>query len=76
MNLTAGYVYVMINPSLNGIVKIGKTQNSPDDRAKELSSATGVPTPFFVAYSSYFNDCSAAEIFVHGPVGEVDVCHW
>lgn len=65
MNSTMGYVYVLINPSLNGIVKIGKTQNSPEERAKELSSATGVPTPFFVAYSSYFKDCSAVEIFVH-----------
>jgi len=65
MNPTAGYIYVLINPSLNGIVKIGKTQNNPDERAKELSSATGVPTPFFVAYSSYFNDCNAAEIFTH-----------
>lgn len=62
---TAGYVYILINPSLNGVVKIGRTQNSPDERAKELSSATGVPTPFFVAYSSYFEDCNAAEIFVH-----------
>jgi hypothetical protein len=62
---TAGYVYILINPSLNGIVKIGKTQNSPDERAKELSSATGVPTPFFVAYQAYFKDCSAAEVFVH-----------
>jgi TPR repeat protein len=65
MNSTAGYVYILINPSLNGIVKIGKTQNNPEERAKELSSATGVPTPFFVAYSSYFTDCTAAEIFVH-----------
>ena len=65
MNPTAGYVYVLINPSLNGIVKIGKTQNNPDERAKELSSATGVPTPFFVAYSSYFKDSNAAETFVH-----------
>ena len=65
MDSTAGYVYILINPSLNGVVKIGKTQNNPDERAKELSSATGVPTPFFVAYSSYFKDCSAVEIFVH-----------
>lgn len=65
MDATAGYVYILINPSLNGVVKIGKTQNSPDERAKELSSATGVPTPFFVAYSSYFKDCAAAEKYIH-----------
>jgi hypothetical protein len=65
MDATAGYVYVLINASLNGIVKIGKTQNSPDERAKELSSTTGISTPFFVAYSSYFKDCNAGEVFVH-----------
>lgn len=62
---TAGYIYVLINPSLNGIVKIGKTQSSPDEQAKELSSATGVVTPFTVAYSSYIKYSDAAEVFVH-----------
>ena len=69
MDTTAGYVYILINPSLSGTVKIGKTQNSPDERAKELSSATGVPTPFYVAYSACFADCNAAEIFVHTMLG-------
>jgi len=65
MDSTAGYVYILINPSMSGMVKIGKTQNDPDERAKELSSATGIPTPFFVAYSSYFKNCDVAEVFVH-----------
>jgi TPR repeat protein len=65
MDTTAGYIYVLINASLNGIVKIGKTQNTPNELAKELSSAMGVPTPFDVAYSSYFKDCDAGEVFVH-----------
>src|SRR5690349_11464483 len=65
MDAAAGYVYILINPALNGIVKIGKTQNNPEERAKELSSATGVPAPFFVAYASYFQDCRMAEKYVH-----------
>jgi TPR repeat protein len=65
MDTTAGYIYILVNASLNGIVKIGKTQNTPDERAKELSSAAGVPTPFIVAYSSYFKDCDAGEVFVY-----------
>ncbi|MCK5535594.1 MAG: GIY-YIG nuclease family protein [Bacteroidales bacterium] len=60
-----GYVYVLINPSLKGIVKIGKTTRTPEERAKELSLATGVPTPFIVAYECCFNNCSEAETFVH-----------
>ncbi len=65
MDSTAGYVYVLINASLNGIVKIGKTQCSPGEQAKELSSATGILTPFIVTYSAYFEDCHEAEVFVH-----------
>lgn len=60
-----GYIYVLYNSSANGVVKIGKTQRNPDERARELSSATGVPTPFIVVYQAYFNDCDKAEMFVH-----------
>jgi tetratricopeptide (TPR) repeat protein len=61
----SGYIYVLYNPSANGVVKIGKTQRNPDERAKELSSATGVPTPFVVVYQSLFQDCDKAELFIH-----------
>ncbi len=60
-----GYVYVMINSSLNGLVKIGKTTKNPDERAKELSSATGVPTPFVVVFYKEFKNCSLAEQQIH-----------
>lgn len=60
-----GYVYVLMNPSMQNLVKIGKTVREPEERAKELSSTTGVPTPFVVAYSCYFQSCSDAEVFVH-----------
>lgn len=63
--MDSGYVYVLINPSLDGMVKIGKTTRSPEERAKELSQATGTPTPFVVVYKAYFNDCSKAEAYVH-----------
>jgi len=64
-----GYVYVLMNPSMEGMVKIGKTQREPEKRAKELSSTTGVPTPFVVVYESYFESCSEAEDFVHTSLG-------
>jgi len=46
-----GYIYCLTNPSMPGIVKIGMTHEEPEDRAAELSSVTGVPTPFDVALS-------------------------
>ncbi|MDN5044903.1 GIY-YIG nuclease family protein [Aliarcobacter butzleri] len=60
-----GYIYVLMNPSIKDMVKIGKTTRIPEERAKEISSATGVPTPFVVAYDAYFESCTKAEKFVH-----------
>lgn len=60
-----GYLYVLMNPKMDGLVKIGKTTRDTKSRAKELSTATGVPTPFVVVYEEYFEDCSKAEEFVH-----------
>ena len=64
-----GYVYALINSSLKGLVKVGKTTRNPEQRAVELSSATGVPTPFIVGYEILVEDCDAAEIFVHEILG-------
>ena len=60
-----GYIYVMVNPSMEGLVKIGKTTRDPESRAKELSQATGVATPFYVAFNIFVSDCHSAEEFVH-----------
>lgn len=60
-----GYVYVLANSAMPGMVKVGKTNRSPETRAAELSSVTGLPTPFIVVYQQLFEDCSGAEVFVH-----------
>ena len=66
MENTCGYVYVMINPSYGeDVVKIGKTTKEPEERAKELSAATGVATPFIVVYKRLFRNCHYAEKLVH-----------
>jgi len=43
----SGYVYVLTNKSLRGLIKIGHTTKLPSKRASELST-TGLPTPFKV----------------------------
>lgn len=60
-----GYVYVLMNPSMKGLVKIGKSARNSQERANELSSTTGVPTPFVVVYDYYFESCTKAEQYVH-----------
>ena len=63
--LSAGYVYALINTSLDGLVKVGRTERAPEERALELSRATGVPTPFIVAYQKWVPDCASGEVGVH-----------
>src|SRR3546814_10711833 len=59
-----GYVYILANPSMPGLVKIGMTRRSPLVRARELSG-TGVPRPFRVAYSLEVENCAEVEGRVH-----------
>lgn len=46
--MDSGFVYVLSNPAYPGLYKIGMTKNAPSKRARELSSATGVPSHFKV----------------------------
>ena len=49
--LPTEFVYVLVNASCPGMVKIGMTIRDVDQRAKEISGATGVPTPWVPIYS-------------------------
>jgi hypothetical protein len=63
--MAQGYIYALINSSLHGLVKVGKTVKEPEIRAKEISSDTGVPTPFIVAFKVLVSDCDSGELFLH-----------
>lgn len=63
--MSAGYVYILVNAAMPGLVKIGKTTGSPKKRARELSAVTGVPGQFVVAHAEYVPDCGAAERIMH-----------
>jgi hypothetical protein len=60
-----GYVYLLINHAMPGLVKVGLTNRSPGERVAELSSATGVPTPFELVYDVLVPDSLEAEQFIH-----------
>ncbi len=60
-----GYIYILSNPSMAGLLKIGRTTRAPRERLAELSGATGVPTPFVLAFDAYVEDTCRAEAFVH-----------
>ncbi len=60
-----GYVYILTNEVMPGLVKIGKTTRDPYTRAREISGTTGVPKPFEVAHYVYVSDCDQVEQIAH-----------
>ncbi len=59
-----GFLYVLTNPFMPGLVKIGWTTDV-SRRAAELSAATGVPAPFEVAGAYPAAGAHAAEQRIH-----------
>ena len=45
-----GYIYCFSNPSMKGIVKIGMTMRTPEERKKQLYT-TGVALPFKIEFA-------------------------
>jgi len=60
-----GYVYILYNPSMPDLIKIGKTFRPPIERAKEISGATGVPEPFVIAFEIFSEQHQLLEQTVH-----------
>ena len=60
-----GIIYVLTNPAMTGLVKIGKTSRaSVDQRLNELYS-TGVPVPFECVFAGKVEDESKVEKAFH-----------
>lgn len=63
-------VYVLVNPAMSGLVKIGKT--TADDLSWRLGQlySTGVPVPFECAYACEVGDCHQVEKALHLAFGD------
>jgi hypothetical protein len=60
-----GIVYLLSNPAMPGIVKIGLTmRDNIEDRLKELFT-TSVPVPFECEYACKVEDCGKVEKALH-----------
>lgn len=60
-----GYVYILSNTTMPGIVKIGKTTRDPIVRLKEINSATGVAMPFKIEAVVETKNPSLTESMIH-----------
>lgn len=61
----AGWVYILSNPEMPELLKIGFTERDPSSRAKEISQDTGVPSEFIVDYQVYSSCPYELERVVH-----------
>jgi len=59
-----GHVYILINPAMPGLVKIGRTRDQTKARARQLYS-TGVPTEFVVLWQELVHDSEEVEKEIH-----------
>lgn len=51
----AGIIYILTNPFMPDIFKIGRTERNVEDRIKELDT-TSMPAPFRCVYAAEVND--------------------
>lgn len=59
-----GNIYVLANPAMPGLVKIGKSRPASASRAYQLSKNTAVPADFRVIFSERVYDCDSVELFL------------
>jgi hypothetical protein len=60
-----GWVYVLTNEAMPGLVKVGQTYKTPEIRAQELSSETGVAAQYVVVYKAFVPNYEQVEKDVH-----------
>ena len=58
-------VYVLSNPAMSGLVKIGKTTQTDVTLRMNQLYTTGVPVPFECVYAIEVDDCSKVESALH-----------
>lgn len=64
-----GCVYILSNPAMPGLLKIGFTEATARERAAELSAHSGVPADFVVEYEHPTIAPAALELGVHERLG-------
>ena len=62
--MTDGYLYCLSNESMPGLLKVGMTSRTPEDRAKELFT-TGVPLPFKIEFAKKIKNTNKKEGIIH-----------
>lgn len=72
--MSKGYVYVLSNPAMPGLVKIGHSKHGGRSRAGQLQQ-TGVPKPFVLEFELYVEDAACLEAAAHAALAGDRVAH-
>ena len=67
------WIYILSNPTIPDTLKIGYTNLSPELRAKQISSSTGVVVPFKVEWAFRCFDGNLMESEVHEALKEYGI---
>ena len=67
------YIYILVNPSIPGICKIGFTTTTVYDRVKQINSATGVITPWYAVFTYKCPDGRSLEHDIHTHLEDIGV---
>ena len=73
LNGTIGWVYILSNEFMPGLLKVGFTAALPSIRCEELSRATGVPQKFVIEDGLYCVEARKVEAEAHKMLSECRV---
>lgn len=68
--LQMSIVYIFTNEAMPGLVKIGRTSTSVEQRLSELNRSTGIPLPFVCYYAARVADSPVVERKIHEAFGD------
>lgn len=64
--IKSGYVYILSNPLIEGVIEIRRTIRDPETEIEELYPSHGLSSPVLLVYKEYFLNCIQAEAIIHG----------
>lgn len=73
LSFNEGYIYILENKGIPGILKIGFTEKSPLERVKEINSGTGVITTWYIANAFPCKSPKNIEILVHQSLKQYNI---
>ena len=73
LSFNEGYIYILENKGQPGILKIGYTDRTPQQRVKEINGGTGVITPWYIVNAFSCKAPSHIESIVHAQLNQYHV---